>query len=196
MRPRDLHKETLVKQKTIELIVTDGLESFSMNKLAKACDISVATLYIYYKHKDDLINQIAAEEGQKMAATMTNGLMPDTSFEDGLRIQWKNRYAHSVGNPLSMSFFEQIRNSSYQEEFQKVMRKGMESVLGDFMHRAMKKGEINKMPFEVYWSLAFSPLYALIRFSNEGRSVGGRPFKMTDELMWQTFDLVIKALKN
>ena len=37
MRLRDTKKENLVKSKAIELIVNEGLEGFSMNKLAKAC---------------------------------------------------------------------------------------------------------------------------------------------------------------
>ena len=46
MRTRNTCKEQLVKEKAVELLVSDGLEGFSMNKLARACDISVATLYI------------------------------------------------------------------------------------------------------------------------------------------------------
>ncbi len=58
MRTRNTDKEQLVKQKAIEMIVKDGFQGFSMNRLAMACDISVATLYIYYKDKDDLIKKI------------------------------------------------------------------------------------------------------------------------------------------
>ena len=62
MRTRNTGKEQLVKQKAIKLVVRDGFEGFSMNKLARACGISVATLYIYYKDKDDLIIRVALEE--------------------------------------------------------------------------------------------------------------------------------------
>ena len=55
MRTRNIDKQELVKKKAIEMLVDIGFEGFSMNKLAQACDISVATLYIYYKDKDDLI---------------------------------------------------------------------------------------------------------------------------------------------
>ena len=63
MRTRDTDKEKLVIEKAIELIVSDGFEGFSMNKLARLCKISVATLYIYYQHKDDLIKKIGIEIG-------------------------------------------------------------------------------------------------------------------------------------
>ena len=69
-------------------------------------------------------------------------------------------------------------------------------VISEFMQNVVDRGEIDPMPLEVFWSVAYAPLYSLVRFDNEGQSFGGRPFKMTDEVLWQTFDLVVKALKN
>ena len=80
MRFRDEDKVKLVKQKAIESVVQDGFEGFSMNKLARTCDVSVATLYIYYKDKDDLIISIAKEEGDRMADYFTKDFNPDLIF--------------------------------------------------------------------------------------------------------------------
>ena len=63
MRTRDTNKEEIVKQKTIEMIVKNGIEGFAMNRLAKECGISVATLYIYYTDKEDLIKKVGTELG-------------------------------------------------------------------------------------------------------------------------------------
>jgi TetR/AcrR family transcriptional repressor of multidrug resistance operon len=196
MRIRNNDKVQLVKQKAIELIVKDGLEGFSMNKLAKACNISVATLYIYYKDRDDLILKIAMEEGLIMAELIMKDFNPDMPFEDGLRVQWHNRYQYTKDKPLLNSFFEQLRTSSYQEEFLASFLSEFKVTMGKFMRNIIDRGEIEIMPFEVYWSIAFAPLYNLIRFDNEGQSMGGMPFKMTDEILWKTFDLVVKALKK
>ena len=196
MRIRDTDKVNLVKQKAIELIVTDGLEGFSMNKLAKACGISVATLYIYYKDRDDLILKIAVEEGNKMGSAIIKGFDPESSFEEGLRIQWQNRCSYALNNPEKTALFEQLRNSSYQEEFLESFLKEFKVVVGKFMQNVIERGEIEKIPFEVYWSVAFAPLYNLIRFHTEGRSKGNEPFKLSDEILWKTFDLVVKALKK
>jgi len=64
------------------------------------------------------------------------------------------------------------------------------------MDNAQARGEVDKMPIEVYWSVAFAPLYSLVRFHNEGQSIGGDPFAISDEILWATFDRVVKALKN
>jgi TetR/AcrR family transcriptional repressor of multidrug resistance operon len=196
MRIRNTDKVKLVKQKAIELIVKHGLEGFSMNKLAKACSISVATLYIYYKDRDDLILKIAIEEGTLMGDAMIKDFDPEMLFEQGLRKQWENRYNYMVANPIMTLFFEQLRSSSYQQIFLSSFLKDFKLVMGKFMDNVIARGEIDVMPFEVYWSVAFAPLYNLIRFENEGQSMAGKPFKMTDEILWKTFDLVVKALKK
>jgi AcrR family transcriptional regulator len=196
MRTRDIDKELLVKQKAIESIVKNGFEGFSMNKLAKACKISVATLYIYYKDRDDLIVKVAEEEGMRMAEAMLKDFDADASFEEGMRVQWKNRYSYMMDNPLIGVFFDQLRSSSYHAQFMETFKKNFEVSISKFMHNALERGEINKMPLEVYWSVAYAPLYSLIRFHNEGKSISGIPFKMSDKILWATFDLVIKALKN
>lgn len=196
MRTRDVDKENLVKQKAIETIVKHGMEGFSMNKLAKECKISVATLYIYYKDRDDLILKIAEEEGLRMSETMVDGFDPEMPFVDGLRVQWRNRYRHMMDNPYLSVFFEQLRTSSYHAKFMESFKGNFEPIVTRFMNNALERGEIDEMPFEAYWSVAFAPLYSLIRFHNEGHSVGGRPFKISDTILWATFDLVVKALKN
>ena len=196
MRTRDTQKEELVKQKAVEMIVADGLEGFSVNKLAKVCGISVATLYIYYKDKDDLIVKIALEEAAKMSAAVLDGFDPEVLFEEGLRQQWKNRSKHMIENPGATLFFEQLRTSSYHDSVFQAIVKDFKESMSKFMRNAVERGEINPLPLEVFWSVAFAPMYNLVRFNNEGKSIGGKPFTLTDEILWQTFTLVIKALKK
>ena len=195
MRTRNTDKEQLVKDQAIRMIVKDGLEGFSMNRLAKACKISVATLYIYYKDRDDLILRIAMEEGKKMGDAMVGALDPDASFERGLRAQWESRSSFLMENPLLMSFFEQLQTSTYHVKFMGSFAKSR-AVIGKFMENVIRRGELEAMPFEVYWSVAFSPLMSLIRFHHQGKSIGGKPFKMTDQVLWKTFDLVLQSLKK
>ena len=196
MRKRDPDKEDLVKETAIALIVKDGLERFSMNRLAKACNISVATLYIYYKDRDDLIINIAMESGRLMSEAIIKDFDPEQSLEDGLRQQWINRYKFMVDYPHLSLFFDQLRSSSYQEEFLRGFLKDFIIVMGKFMRNVIERGEVEEMTIETYWSIAYAPLYALARFDNEGKGLDGKPFKLTEEVLWKTFDLVLKSLKK
>lgn len=196
MRARDINKVELVKQKAIELLVDLGFEGFTMNKLAKACGISVATLYIYYKDKDDLIQNIGLEEVQRMSAIMLEDFDPESSFAEGLRQQWKNRARCILENPLTAQMIEQLRSSTYQEKVFQTFGEIFKEPLGKFMHNAIEREEIVDMPLEAYWSVAFGPLYSLLRFHNEGKSLSGKPFVLTDEVLWSAFDVVLKGLKK
>jgi len=155
----------------------------------------VNTLYIYYKDRDDLIIKIACEEGKLASDTMISEFDCNAGFEEGLRVQWKTRYQYFMDKPLLNSFFEQLQSSTYQHYFTEAIN-GYKDVVSRFVQNSTNRGEINDLPLEVYWSIAFAPLYTLITFHHKGKGPASEPFKMNDKLLWQTFDLVVKALKK
>ncbi|MES2780603.1 MAG: TetR/AcrR family transcriptional regulator [Bacteroidota bacterium] len=195
MRTRDEYKEQLVRQKALEILVQEGFNGFSMQKIAKAAEVSPATLYIYFKDKDDLIIKLGIEEGLKMKQAMLKEFDPNMNFEQGLRLQWKNRSEYWLNNRHSYELFELLRNSQYKDKIADSVLEGFKEKMRAFVKNAVKNGELKAMPVEVYWSMAFAPLHNLIRFHIEGRSLGNMPFTFSEDLMWQTFALVIKALK-
>ncbi|PIF47513.1 AcrR family transcriptional regulator [Chryseobacterium sp. 52] len=203
MRNRDSEKQALIREKAIEIIVKDGLDGFTISKLAKACGISVGTPYVYYKDKDDLIVRLVIEEGNKMEAQINKDFDPGASLVEGLRIQWTNRYRYALENPLHLPFFEQINNSHFSQRFTEMFNEkpGMfmsefKNNLLDFISNTVQRGETDELPFEIYWSMAFAPLYTLLRFHQQGKSISGLPFILTDEMVWTTFEKVCKALKK
>lgn len=196
MRNRNTEKEHLVKKKAIELIGKGGLDYFSINKLAKECNISVATIYIYYKDKDDLIGQLAADQGEAMGDDFVRDLDPNIPFEQGLRLQWANRYRQMLGNKTLSLFFEQIRSTMYYNRFMEAFTQKAAVILGSFVQNATERGDIPDIPLEVYWSVAFGPLYGLIKFHNDGISLNGKSFVLDEEMLWQAFELVLKAFRK
>ncbi len=196
MRIRDINKEQLVREQAIRLLVSEGLEGFSMNKLAKACGISVATLYIYYQGKDDLITRIATEELTLMNEAMLRDFDLTRSFEEGLRKQWENRAGYILSHPLSSRFMEQLRNSTYQDKVFGAPLQAFRTAMETFVKKAVANKEIAPMPVEVFWSVAYGPLYTLLRFHQQGQSITGRSFTFQSSTLWQAFDLVIRALKK
>lgn len=196
MRYRDENKMQAIRDSAIEMVAKNGLENFGINRLAKAAGVSPATIYIYYKDKEDLLTSISIEEGVKMTRATLKGFDPNASFREGLWVQWKNRAAFSLDNLQAAEFFEQLRNSTYKDKMREAISLEFRKSMGSFVENAVKRGEINEMPLEVYWSVAFAPLYALIRFHNEGQSLDGRKFKFSESIMKQTFDCVLKGLSK
>lgn len=57
MQVKDLNKKKKILTSTNDLIINQGMENLSINRVAKQSGISAGTIYIYFKDKDDLIYQ-------------------------------------------------------------------------------------------------------------------------------------------
>lgn len=194
MRTRDTNKEEEVKRQAIKMLVKLGIEGFGMNRLAKESGISVATLYIYYADKEDLIKKIGIEIGKNFFASMLKDISADMPFVEGLRKQWQNRARFMIENMDEVACFEVLQNSSYSEYITNESLKDFKNTMIDFFQNAMDRKELVAVSKDVFWSIAYGPLYSLLRFHNRGKSLGETPFTLTPEIQEQAFELVIKAL--
>ena len=197
MRTRDEMKEAAIREKALEMVVKHGFDGLSMQKLAKAAGVSPATIYIYFKDRDDLILQLYLQEMKKMVDATLDGFDPSMHFEEGLKVQWLNRAKFCMQDPANMHFLEQIKFSPYHEAFMKKMDNTFIKTMGEFVHNAINRKELVKLPIEVYWSIAFAPLYQLVKMHMSGRGLrgGSEKFILDEKIMNQTLKLVLKALK-
>lgn len=194
MRTRDTNKEEIVKQKAIEMLVKLGIEGFGMNRLAKESGVSVATLYIYYNDKDDLIKKIGIDIGQRFFNEMVKDFSVTMPFKEGLRKQWENRTRFALKYPLNVACWELLSHSSYRDYLLEESLSEFKITMGDFFKNAIAKKELLPISVEVFWSIAYGPLYSLLRFENEGTNFGGGPFKLTKKIADEALELVIRAL--
>ena len=194
MRTRDSNKEEIVKQKAIALLVEKGIEGFSMNRLAKESSISVATLYIYYSDKDDLIKKIGIEIGKNFFDEMAKDFSPSMSFKEGLYKQWENRIRFAQSKPLEVSCWELLTHSSYGEYILEKSLLDFKIIMGSFFRNSVEKKELIPISKEIFWSVAYGPLYSLLLFERDGKNFGGGPFKLNKKTIDDTFELVLKAL--
>lgn len=197
MRTRDEQKEQAIRAQAMQMIVKHGFDGLSMQKLAKAADVSPATIYIYFKDRDDLIVQLWVNEMERMAEATLMGFDPSMNFEDGLRLQWMNRAHFFMNNQQSMHFMEQVKYSPYEAACRKKMDGKFISAMREFAQNAIQRKELVKLPLEVYWSVAYAPLYQLVKFHMVGKGMmgGAEKFVLNEKLMEQTLQLVLKALR-
>lgn len=194
MRVRDENKMQLIRQKAMELIARQGLDNFSIHKLAKAAGVSPATIYIYYEDREDLIVQLCTDMTTELLTTSMIDFDPDMHFAEGMRIQWRNRAAYFMKNPVIVEFIEHIRYTPLYKKISVTLNQRFGETMGRFVHNAIKRKELVKLPFEVYWSMAFAPMHQLLKFHSQGKSYKNEHFAVTDKMLMQTCELVIKAL--
>ena len=64
-----------------------------------------------------------------------------------------------------------------------------------FVGNSIRRGELARVPVEVYWAIAFAPLYQLVKVHLHGRGLPGTgPFALDEKTLNRTLSLVLKAL--
>lgn len=194
MRVKDENKIKTIRKKTVEIVVKDGVDGLSMQKLAKAAKISPATIYLYFRNRNDLITQVYLDITKKMSEASLKNFNPDMHLAEGLRVQWANRAKFSIKYPMENIFLEQLRHTPFHSKAIQAESESFGEVMRKFITRAVERKEMIPFPsFEVFWAVVYAPLYLLIRFHQQGHSFN-KKFVLTDDKMRQTLALVIKAL--
>jgi TetR/AcrR family transcriptional repressor of multidrug resistance operon len=194
MRTKDPQKEKIIREKAIAMIVEEGFDGLSMSKLAKAANISASTIYIYFENRENLLNRLYQDVEERFEKEALRGFVSSMNFEEGLWLQWKNRYNNIKENPLEFSFYEQYRNSPLikkNSNTQNTFRIAMD----EFLQNAIKTKETIHLPIEIWWAVAFGPFYTLIKFDSHQRSMAGNSFVLDELKLRLTFDTVIKSLR-
>lgn len=195
MRTRDENKEIAIREKALEMIVSDGFDGLSMQKLAKAAGVSPATIYIYYKNREDLLNSLYNLVNQTFAAVALRDFNPDASLKEGLWRQWKNRLDFIKEYPHYFKFQEQFRNSPLINH-KDVKFDAFKESMGRFVKNAVEKGEMKKIDPELFWCMAYGSFYSLLKFHFQQKSMMNRHYKLTDENLKQLLDMVVAGLKR
>ena len=195
MRTRDENKIEAILQKALEMIVEEGFEGLSMQKLAKAAGVSPATIYIYFKDKEDMLLQLHKKELDRYFAFILDGFDPEMDFATGLAVQWKRRAQYIIDYSDRGHFMEHFKFNPLLRKSMSMQDDRFSQIMHQFVSKAIRNNELVKMPFEVYWSVAFAPLYNLVRYHKAGMTQSGEPFVLTDTMLMQTLSLVLKALK-
>lgn len=191
MRPRDPNKATQLKLKAITMVVNNGIEEFGVNKLARETGLSPGTIYNYFEDKEELLRTICLEVSSEILVSSLRGLEPEMKFEEGMRLQWKNRLDFYKEFPEKILFMERVRYTSIYESILTELTKSSTHLLSEFINKAVAEGKLAKMPFEMYWSFAFAPLYQMINFSRLETA-----FKLTDQLLDDCLDRALRSLSS
>jgi len=195
VRPKDDRKESAIRQKAIEIIVSDGFDGLSMQKLAKKARLSASTIYVYFNSREDLLNKLYIAVRDKFERDALNNSSTDLPFREGLWLQWKNRLKNILKNPLEYQFYEQFRSSPLINH-KDIQPTAFGKQMQEFVAHAIQKKEIKDLPPELFWALAYGPFYILVSFHLNRTTMAGKPFSITEQKLRQTFDLVLAGLKK
>jgi TetR/AcrR family transcriptional regulator, multidrug resistance operon repressor len=196
MRPKNVEKEEAIRTIALQIISEEGLENLSMQKLAKAANISPRTIYLKYENKEDLLVKLFIEEvlGAYETAILKN-FSETMDFAEGVKKLWLNGFHYLKDNRHSFVLMQYgksspLLNKAYQQK--NIQQGDYFGPIHRFISRHVKEGTIRKFPFEVHRALLFAPLTDIV---NEYLEHEDRPKQIiTEKIVLEACDTVIKGI--
>ncbi len=146
----------LIIDKAFKVIVQNGLEGFSIAKLAKELDCTKSSIYNYFNSKDDLLNQIFVTKTKLLKEGIDiNEDDPDVIIR---------KYAHNcIENRDVFTFFHKYAHSNFvnKETMNEIKKeiKMTQQVVHDLAEKYATSSEVNPIIIE---ALIFGPIHGLV----------------------------------
>lgn len=173
------------------IIVKEGFDGLSMQKLATAVNISAATIYVYFSSKEDMLCKIYNRLAQEQFHAQTSGFDPLMPFKEGLWLLWKNNFEYNLGSPVHAKFLEQFRHSPFIDH-NAISKSNLNGRLAIFFQNAMRKNELLPLPPEIIKALAIGPLQAVLQ---ENEQLYSDNTGLNERKLKRLFEHVIKTLQ-
>lgn len=142
MRQKDDKKVDRIFNATVKLVEEQGLSGITMCDISKTAGIATGTLYIYFKNKEELINELFVECRKESA----NFYFKDFDEKDSFKVSYKKIFLNIVQYRLDhfqkFIFLEQCFHSPFINEDKRLFSAKTLQPLFQLFEKARAKGTI------------------------------------------------------
>lgn len=130
------------------LFMEKGMKATSMDEIAKAAGYSKATLYVYFKNKEEIIDVLVLESMQKLQSYLENGLaQPGSSREkyhflcQGL-VEYQREFPFYFQTALDTIYVDYEHLQQGQDAF--LVGESINRAIAEYLKSGMAAGEIRR----------------------------------------------------
>ena len=161
MRYKDEAKQDEIFRATVKLVNQIGFASSSVSKIAKEANVSPATIYIYYKNKEDLLVSTYVDIKQKLGEAILRDFDDSQPIRDILKASWFKAFQFISNNPSEIQYTEQFANSPYSSLVDKTeVDKHFEPIVG-VIQRGIQQKIIKDVSLDVLLIFIYYPITIL-----------------------------------
>lgn len=190
MRIQDENKKEAIFKATVKLVNEIGFVSSSVSKIAKEANVSPATIYIYYKNKEDLLTSTYLQIKRRMGKAMLKDFNENDPVRDIFYKIWINTSDFIYKHPELANYAEQFQNSPYYDS---VDSKEAESSF-EPMLKVIKKGIeqkiIKDVSLEIIGAFIYYPVFILSNpRRNRNNALSRKNAEKAFQLAWDAIKL-------
>ena len=157
MRPKDQNKYNAIINTSLDLVKELGFTGISISKIAKQANISPATIYIYFKNREDLFTKLYT----KIRTSMSNGALQDVreemDIEQVFKSIWINSFSYNLSHPDYLIYREKFEQTPMMENI-----KGEDFELYNYVNNLFQRGIKQQIIKDLSIPLLTSSLYLLV----------------------------------
>ena len=112
-RHRDYSKIEQIFESTLKLVLEKGFAGLKMAEVAKESNLATGTVYIYFKDKDDLINQLYLFLKRRKTILFLQGIDQKEEFDLVLKKIWFAYFEVTMQHVNESAFLEQYYRSPF-----------------------------------------------------------------------------------
>jgi AcrR family transcriptional regulator len=157
--------------------------------VAKAANLATGTLYIYFKNKEVLINELFYHLKKNKTLKILEVFDAKDPFPVAFKKLWMNYLNISLVEPERMNFIEQYTHTSYLTKKTKQQGDLLLKPLEDFLASGIKQGLIKKLPVQLLLSQLMGPINESVKLHYD------QTLKITPTLKEELFRMAWNSIK-
>lgn len=189
MRTRDDKKQEALLLATVKVVNEIGFAASSVSKIAKEAGVSPATLYIYFKNKEDLLVSTYVEIKRSMGTAMLDGVDERDPVHDIFHRVWHNAFSYVTDNLEEFRYAEQFSNSPFSDQVDMAQLEKYFEPLFRVINRGIEQKILKDVSMDMMGVFLFNPILVL---ANPRRC---KAFEVTEENIETAFRMAWDALR-
>ena len=165
MRTKDPDKQHRIKEALVQMILTEGIQGTSVSKIAKAAQVSPATIYVYYESKEEMLAEVFREYSHQSYHYLMGRIRPQMTGAELIESIVRGYFDYTVCHEDVFSFVEQCSRCPTLMEM--VCEEECCCDVFGLIHEYQRRGEIRTYSDTVMSALLLSP----VRFLASGKKV-------------------------
>lgn len=159
---KDDIKRNAIIEATVSLVNEIGFAASSVSKIAKRADVSPATIYIYFKNKEDLLVSTYIDIKVCMGNAILDGFDADMPVRDAVFLAGKRLYTYISKHSDLFAFAEQFGNSPYTDLVDQEQIEAPFKPMVELIQHGIEQKIIKDVPLELLFAHLYLPIFDMI----------------------------------
>lgn len=153
MRVKDATKQLAIMENTLDVVFEKGFAGLKMADLAKRLGLSVSTLYVYYRNKEDLMVSIAVDLIARETLRSEKEISENLPYKLKLKTLWVFWINFSINHRKEISFLEQLKKSPYYDKIPVSVKENKSKLAMQLIDLGKKEGLLKNIDNNIHFAV-------------------------------------------